>query len=89
MDDFAFDNEMLAQVLYFGFRLGEISCPTRYFDEASSISFARSVKYGFGVLATAFKFRMQKWHLGKFGIFNSSGRRLLGAYYDQISHEQA
>lgn len=51
-DDFVFDNEILAQAAYFGFRIGEISCPTRYFDDASSINFTRSVKYGLGVLAT-------------------------------------
>src|SRR5712692_4291094 len=50
-DDFVFDNEMLAQSIYFGFRIGEVSCPTKYCEEASSINFARSVKYGFGVLA--------------------------------------
>src|ERR1700723_2473708 len=51
-DDFVFDNEILAQCLCFGYRIGEISCPTKYFPEASSINFARSVKYGFGVLGT-------------------------------------
>jgi glycosyltransferase involved in cell wall biosynthesis len=89
VDDFAFDNEMLAQVLYFGFRLGEVSCPARYFSEASSINFARSVKYGFGVLATSFKFRMQKWHVGRFSIFSQTGRRLLAEYYDPVSQRQA
>jgi hypothetical protein len=52
-DDFIFDNQMLAQAIYFGFRLGEISCPTRYFAEASSISFRRSCVYGLGVLAVS------------------------------------
>lgn len=52
-DDFVFDNEMLVQAAYFGFRLGEISCPTRYFAEASSISFRRSCKYGIGVLGVS------------------------------------
>ena len=84
VDDFAFDNEMLAQALFFGFHLGEISCPTKYFEEASSINFARSVKYGFGVLGTSFKYRLQKWHLGHFGIFSHKGRRLLEEYYDQV-----
>src|SRR5208283_56858 len=55
-DDFVFDSEILAQAVYFGFRIGELSCPTRYFREASSINFGRSVKYGFGVLATTMKF---------------------------------
>ena len=59
-DDFVFDNQMLAQARYFGFRIGEISCPTRYFAEASSINFRRSVKYGFGVLGTALQFRLAR-----------------------------
>jgi glycosyltransferase involved in cell wall biosynthesis len=75
-DDFVFDNQMLAQCAYFGFRLGEVSCPTKYFAEASSINFRRSVKYGFGVLATTMQFAMQKWGLGNFKIFSKSGRRL-------------
>jgi len=56
-DDFVFDNQMLAQAIYLGFRVGEVSCPARYFEDASSISFARSVVYGFGVLATAIRYR--------------------------------
>jgi hypothetical protein len=59
-DDFVFDNEMLVQAVYFGFRIGEISCPTKYFPEASSINFKRSVAYGLGVLNTALRFRLQK-----------------------------
>ena len=59
-DDFVFDNEMLAQCIYFRYRIGEISCPTKYFEEASSINFARSTKYGFGVLATTLKCWLQK-----------------------------
>ena len=75
-DDFVFDNEMLAQIIYFGFRIGEISCPTKYFKDASSINFRRSVKYGFGVLWTAFRFRMQRWYLGRFRIFDAKGQTL-------------
>jgi glycosyltransferase involved in cell wall biosynthesis len=75
-DDFVFDNQMLAQCAYFGFRIGEVSCPTKYFPEASSINFRRSVKYGFGVLATTLQFALQKWGLAKFRIFDSAGRRL-------------
>ncbi len=75
-DDFVFDNEMVAQMIYFGFRIGEISCPTRYFAEASSINFRRSVKYGLGVLWTAVRFRMQRWHLARFRIFDPNGRSL-------------
>ena len=75
-NDFLFDNEVLAQIVYFKFKIGEISCPTRYFEEASSINFGRSVKYGFGVLITSLKFRLQKTGLGSFRIFASDGRRL-------------
>lgn len=68
-DDFVFDNEMLAQAVAFGFAIGEISCPTRYFPEASSINFRRSVIYGFGVLGTAVKFRLHKWGLRRDPLF--------------------
>ena len=68
-DDFVFDNEMIAQSLYFGFRVGEISCPTRYFAEASSINFRRSVKYGMGVLTTSMKYWMAKHNFAKPQIF--------------------
>ena len=60
-DDFVFDNQMIAQAVYFGFRMGEISCPTKYFEEASSINFHRSVTYGFGVLGTALNLRLKRW----------------------------
>lgn len=59
-DDFVFDNQMLAQILWCGFRIGEVSCPTKYFPEASSINFARSVRYGLGCLATGLQFRAAK-----------------------------
>jgi hypothetical protein len=72
-DDFVFDNEMLAQSIWFGFEIGEISCPTRYFEEASSINFSRSMKYGFGVLGTSMKFLLQKSGLAKPGIFRVGG----------------
>jgi hypothetical protein len=75
-DDFVFDNEMLAQAHYFGFSIGELSCPARYEPESSSISFKRSVKYGFGVLSTTLRYRLQKWKLASFPIFNLQGRRL-------------
>src|SRR5215207_1510350 len=60
-DDFVFDNQMLAQILWYGFTIAEVSCPTKYFAEASSINFRRSTKYGFGCLATAAEFRLAKW----------------------------
>lgn len=68
-DDFVFDNEILAQAVYFGFRIGEISCPTRYFGEASSINFPRSVKYGLGVLKTSLKFLLQRTGIARSAIF--------------------
>jgi glycosyltransferase involved in cell wall biosynthesis len=60
-DDFVFDNQMLAQIIWHGYFVAEISCPTKYFPEASSINFRRSVVYGFGCLWTALKFRLAKW----------------------------
>jgi glycosyltransferase involved in cell wall biosynthesis len=69
-DDFVFDNQMLAQAIYAGFRIGEISCPTKYFAEASSINFARSMIYGVGVLWTSVQFRLHKWGLIHAPIFN-------------------
>jgi len=75
-DDFLFDNEILAQGIYFNHRIGEVSCPTKYFAEASSIGFARSMKYGLGVLATSIKFRLQRIGFGKFRLFDPGGRKL-------------
>ncbi|MBR6161082.1 MAG: glycosyltransferase family 2 protein [Bacteroidales bacterium] len=69
-DDFVFDNQMLAQIFYAGYEIAEITCPTKYFPEASSINFRRSSKYGWGVLWTALQYRLQKWHLAHFDIFN-------------------
>lgn len=68
-DDFVFDNQMLAQIVWFGYRLGEVSCPTKYFEDASSINFRRSVIYGLGVLKTAFQFRLGKMGLLKPAIY--------------------
>ncbi len=67
-NDFVFDNEVIAQITYFGYRIAEISCPTKYFPEASSINFKRSVKYGFGVLATMIKYVLHKYHIKKYPI---------------------
>ena len=71
-DDFVFDNEMLAQAAFAGFAIGEISCPTRYFAEASSINFQRSVTYGLGVLRTAFAFRLARWKLRRSALFGDA-----------------
>jgi glycosyltransferase involved in cell wall biosynthesis len=78
-DDFVFDNEMLAQAVYFGFRIGEISCPAKYFEEASSINFSRSVKYGFGVLGTTMRYVLQKRGLANFALFDRQGKKVSGA----------
>lgn len=75
-DDFVFDNQMIAQAVYFGFTMGEISCPTKYFPEASSINFSRSMTYGIGVLATSLQFRLHKWGVKKYPIFEREGKRL-------------
>jgi len=75
-DDFVFDNQMLAQSVFFGFRIGEISCPTRYFEDASSINFTRSVKYGIGVLTTSIQCLLQRMGLARFAFLDRSGRTL-------------
>jgi glycosyltransferase involved in cell wall biosynthesis len=75
-DDFVFDNQMLAQCAFFGYRIGEVSCPTKYFAEASSINFRRSITYGLGVLGTTLQFALQKWGIVKFPIFDRNGKKL-------------
>ncbi|MCC6697057.1 MAG: glycosyltransferase family 2 protein [Candidatus Hydrogenedentes bacterium] len=68
-DDFVFDNQMLAQILWCGYGIAEVTCPTKYSPEASSINFARSVKYGFGCLATAAAYRLARMGLCRFAMF--------------------
>ena len=84
-DDFVFDNQMLAQCVHFGFRIGEVSCPTKYFEDASSINFRRSVKYGLEVVATTLQFAMQRAGLLNLPRFSPLGRKLQstsqGTYY--------
>ena len=80
-DDFVFDNQMIAQAAAFDFRVGEISCPTKYFKEASSISFRRSVRYGLGVLATTARFALHQAGIRKSRLFLPSGRKVAGQYY--------
>ena len=75
-DGFVFDNEMLCQAIYFGFSIGEVSSPCKYFAEASSISFLPSVRYGLGVLRTALLYRLSRWSLARPRIFSPEGRRL-------------
>lgn len=68
-DDFVFDNQMLAQIFMAGFEIAEMTCPTKYFTDASSINLSRSIKYGMGVLATSIKFRLHKWGIARYRIF--------------------
>lgn len=75
-DDFVFDNEMMCQVAYFDFRIGEVSCPTKYFPEASSINFSRSVTYGLGVVRSSVLYRLNKWGFARSRIFDPNGARL-------------
>ncbi|MEO0472151.1 MAG: glycosyltransferase family 2 protein [Bacteroidota bacterium] len=76
-DDFVFDNEMLGQIAYAGYIIGEVTCPTKYFKEASSINFSRSVKYGLGVLRVSILFRLNRWGLLRSRIFDlENGKKL-------------
>jgi glycosyltransferase involved in cell wall biosynthesis len=84
-DDFVFDNQMLAQCVHFGYRIGEVSCPTKYFEEASSINFRRSVQYGLGVVATTLRFALERAGIAHSAIFSKEGKTLetgAEAYYN-------
>jgi glycosyltransferase involved in cell wall biosynthesis len=83
-DDFVFDNQMIAQAVMFGFRIGEISCPTKYFEEASSINFKRSVEYGIGVLSTTVSFVAHKWGIRRIPRFDPAGRTIT-SYYSPLA----
>lgn len=83
-DDFVFDNEMLAQSIFLGYRVGEISCPTKYFKEASSINLKNSIRYGIGVLATSIKFRFQRIGLMSYKIFDKGTKGTGINYYKKI-----
>jgi len=83
-DDFVFDNQMIAQAVMFGFHIGEISCPTKYFKEASSINFKRSVEYGLGVLATTFGFVAHKIGWKHSPRYDATGRKVTQPYYNRI-----
>jgi glycosyltransferase involved in cell wall biosynthesis len=72
-DDFVFDNQMMAQIVWFGYTVAEVSCPTKYFAEASSINFGRSIEYGIGCLKTACAFRLAKMNLIKSVLFPTNG----------------
>ena len=69
-DDFVFDNQMLTQIFYLGYEVGEISCPAKYFEEASSINFRRSMKYGLGVIGTSIRYRLNKWKMLRSKIYH-------------------
>jgi hypothetical protein len=80
---------MLVQTVAWGFAIGEISCPTRYFPEASSINFKRSVVYGLGVVATSLKYRLWRWHLARPRIFSRSPTLRIGlSYYSQVAEAE-
>jgi glycosyltransferase involved in cell wall biosynthesis len=85
-DDFVFDNQMIAQAAMFGFKIGEISCPTKYFKEASSINFKRSVQYGLGVMATTVGFVAHKLGIVRMPRFGATGRKVTQQYYSQAKH---
>ena len=70
-DNFVFDNQMLSQILYKGYEIAEVTCPTKYFDEGSSINFSNSVEYGLGVLGTSVRHRFQKWGLINHNIYRN------------------
>src|SRR5438477_5418242 len=72
-DDFVFDNQMLAQILWHGFTIAEVSCPTKYFPEASSINLRRSIRYGFGCLGTAMRFRLARMGILRCHLFRPTG----------------
>jgi glycosyltransferase involved in cell wall biosynthesis len=82
-DDFVFDNQMIAQAVMFGYSIGEISCPTKYFEEASSINFRRSVQYGLGVLATTARFVAHKWGVIHSPGFQATGRKVTQRYHSE------
>ncbi len=88
-DDFVFDNQIITQAVAFGFRIGEISCPTKYFADASSISFRRSVTYGLGVLATSVLYRLWKWGIVRSRLFSPKGTLRLAVDYYQPVHSAA
>jgi glycosyltransferase involved in cell wall biosynthesis len=69
-DDFVFDNQMLSQIIYAGYEIGEVTCPTLYMEDSSSISFPRSVRYGIGVLQTSIAFRLHRWGFRRDGLFS-------------------
>ena len=86
-NDFVFDSQMLAQCVYFGYRIGEVSCPTKYFPEASSINFRRSVQYGLGVMGVTLQFLLQTNGLAQFRFLRSSHQRIDASYAPAVIGE--
>ena len=84
-DDFVFDNQMIAQAVMFNFRIGEISCPTKYFKEASSINFKRSVEYGLGVLGTTMSYVGHKLGWTHIARFDATGRKVTQQSYSEAA----
>ena len=84
-DDFIFDNQMLAQIAWTGAVIAEVSCPTKYFEEASSICFSRSLKYGFGCLAVSLRYRLAAWNLKKWNLLKPEKRNLLSSNVESVS----
>jgi hypothetical protein len=84
-DDFVFDNQMIAQAVMFGFKIGEISCPTKYFKEASSINFKRSVEYGLGVVGTSLSFVAHKLGIIHLARFDANGRKVVPQVYSEAA----
>jgi len=82
-DDFVFDNQMVAQAVMFGFKIGEISCPTKYFEEASSINLKRSIEYGLGVVGTTLSFAAQKLGIIHLPRFDPKGRKVTQQIYSE------
>jgi len=80
-DGFVFDNQILAQIFYAGFRIGEVSCPTKYFPEASSINFVNGLRYSFGVLKVAARYRLHTWNLMKFEILEGIDQGNVGPLF--------
>jgi len=85
-NDFIFDNQMLTQIFYFGYEIGEISCPAKYFEEASSINFSRSMKYGLGVIGTSIKYRLNKWKILRSKIYNKPKERKIEVIESNIKN---
>jgi glycosyltransferase involved in cell wall biosynthesis len=88
-DDFVFDNQVIAQAAAFDFRIGEISCPTKYFKEASSIGLRRSIQYGLGVVATTVRFALHQTGIKKSRLFQASGRKVAGQYYSAAARQES